>query len=131
MTQAPDPQPTQPAASVFSSMLRGFRRSCPRCGKGLLFNGYLKPRPACSICCAETGQIYTADIAPYFTIMVVGHIIVPLVLMMEQYAAPPLWLQAVVWPSLTLAFTLWLLPRVKGSIMGLMWVLGMRGHEHQ
>ena len=131
MTQPPDPKPGIDSKALFASMRRGFRRHCPRCGKGLLFNGYLKPRPVCSICHAETGLIHTADIAPYFTILLVGHIIVPLLLLSEQHAAPPIWFQAILWPSLALALTLWFLPRVKGCIMGLMWALGMRGHEHQ
>ena len=131
MTQLPDPKPGTDSKALLASMRRGFRRHCPRCGQGLLFNGYLKPRPDCTICHAETGQIYTADIAPYFTILLVGHIIVPLLLLSEQYAAPPIWFQAILWPSLALALTLWFLPRIKGCIMGLMWALGMRGHEHQ
>ena len=113
------------------AMHRGFRRRCPKCGRGLLFQGYLAPRPACDNCGAATGKIYTADVAPYFTILVVGHIVVPLLLLSEQTAAPPMWLQLTVWPGLALLLTLWFLPRVKGCIMGLMWVLGLRGHEHQ
>jgi uncharacterized protein (DUF983 family) len=116
---------------VFASMRRGFRRQCPKCGRGKLFHGYLTPRAACESCGEGTGQIYTADIAPYFTILVVGHLVVPPLLLTEQLAHPDLLLQAIFWPTLTLLLTLWFLPRVKGCIMGLMWALGMRGHERQ
>lgn len=119
------------AGRVMVAMRRGFSGMCPKCGRGRLFSGYIRPLPSCRACAEETGQIYTADIAPYFTIMVVGHIVVPLLLLSEQLAAPPIWLQAVLWPPLALALTLWFLPRVKGCIMGLMWALGMRGHERQ
>ena len=128
------PQPSQPGldpAFIFASMRRGFRRVCPKCGEGLLFDGYLKPRAACQHCGVGTGEIYTADIAPYFTILIVGHVIVPLLLLTEQLAHPALWLQIAIWPPLALILTLWFLPRVKGCIMGLMWALGMRGHEKQ
>lgn len=116
---------------LFAAMRRGFGRHCPRCGRGRLFEGYLTPQTACSNCCEGTGRIYTADIAPYFTILIVGHIVIPALLLTEQLAHPDLWLQAVLWPALTLILTLWFLPRVKGCIMGLMWALGLRGHERQ
>ena len=123
-------QPSKPEL-VFAAMRRGFGRLCPKCGQGKLFHGYLTPLSACGSCGEDTGRIYTADIAPYFTILIVGHIVVPALLLTEQLAHPNLWLQAAIWPALTLILTLWFLPRVKGCIMGLMWALGMRGHEHQ
>lgn len=126
----PDPHPDT-IRRTLGAMTRGFRRRCPRCGTGRLFNGYLSPLERCSHCDAENGLIYTADIAPYFTILIVGHIIIPLILMSEKLATPPLPLQATVWPLAALGLTYWLLPRVKGCIMGLMWALGMQGHEHQ
>lgn len=132
--QAPPTQPGQPGidpSAVFASMRRGFRRVCPKCGEGRLFQGYLKPLPACPRCGVDTGSIYTADIAPYFTILIVGHMVVPGLLLSEQLAHPALWIQVLIWPTLALAMTLWFLPRVKGCIMGLMWALGMRGHEVQ
>jgi uncharacterized protein (DUF983 family) len=116
---------------ALGAMTRGFRRRCPQCGAGRLFRGYLTPRDRCGDCGAETGRIYTADVAPYFTILIVGHIIVPLILLIEKVAAPSLTLQFAAWPLATLALTCWFLPRVKGCIMGLMWALGMQGHEHQ
>lgn len=127
-------EPNEPALApsfIFAAMRRGFRRHCPKCGQGRLFQGYLKPLPACGSCGEDTGRIYTADIAPYFTILIVGHLIVPSMLLTEQLAQPNLWLQAAIWPTLALLLTLWFLPRVKGCIIGLMWALGMRGHERQ
>ena len=116
---------------ALGAMTRGFRRRCPSCGTGRLFNGYLSPRERCRFCSAETGRIYTADIAPYFTILIVGHIVIPLILLSEKLAAPPLLLQMTAWLLAALALTCWFLPRVKGCIMGLMWALGMQGHENQ
>ena len=127
-------EPTGPALGasfIFAAMRRGFGGHCPKCGQGKLFQGYLKPLSACASCGEDTGRIYPADIAPYFTILIVGHLIVPSLLLTEQLAQPNLWLQAAIWPTLALLLTLWFLPRVKGSIMGLMWALGMRGHEQQ
>lgn len=129
MADSPAQKPDQGTAFVVNAMRRGFGGKCPKCGNGALLAGYLKPNTACCTCGEETGGIYTADIAPYFTIMIVGHIVMPLLLATEKMAAPPIWMQVAFWPTLALALTLWFLPRVKGSIMGLMWALGMRGHE--
>ncbi len=129
MVNSPTHDPNYGLSFVVNAMRRGFGGKCPRCGNGALLAGYLKPKSSCCACGAETGDIYTADIAPYFTIMIVGHIVIPLLLAVEKFAAPPIWLQVAFWPAFGLALTLWFLPRVKGSIMGLMWALGMRGHE--
>jgi len=125
------PRRSDPLARVLGAMARGFRRRCPSCGTGRLFQGYLMPQERCAHCQADTGRIYTADVAPYFTILIVGHIIVPLILMLEKFAAPPLSLQILLWPVAALALSIWFLPRVKGCIMGLMWALGLEGHERQ
>ncbi|MEA2779781.1 MAG: hypothetical protein QOK29_1325, partial [Rhodospirillaceae bacterium] len=57
----------------------------------------------------------------YFTIAIVGHIVVPAVLAVEQIAAPPTWLQLAIWLPVTLALTLGLLPYIKGAAMGVIW----------
>ena len=129
MADSPAPKHSYGLAFVVNAMRRGFGGKCPKCGNGALLAGYLKPNSSCGNCGEDTGEIYTADIAPYFTIMIVGHIVIPLLLASERMATPPFWLQVAFWPTLGLALTLWFLPRVKGSIMGLMWALGMRGHE--
>jgi uncharacterized protein (DUF983 family) len=67
------------------------------------------------------------DAPPYVTIMIVGHIIVPGLVMMERNLAPPTWVQMSVWLPLTLALSLSLLPLVKGAIVGLQWSLRMHG----
>src|SRR6185312_4199206 len=78
-------QPTRATA-----MLRGFRRRCPRCGQGALFKGVLTLADSCS-CCGETlGDIRADDIPAYFTILIVGHIVVPLLLWAERYQASSL-----------------------------------------
>lgn len=67
--------------------------------------------------------------APYFTILIIGHIVVPLVLFVEQLFVPPEWVHWLVWPPLTALAVLFALPRVKGAVLGWMWWLGIRGDE--
>jgi uncharacterized protein (DUF983 family) len=61
--------------------------------------------------------------------MIVGHIVVGGILAMEKAWAPPGWVHSLVWLPMTLASSLWLLPRVKGALIGLQWALYMHGFE--
>ena len=103
-------------------MRRGWRGRCPRCASGALFAGFLKMRSHCPAC-GLVLEPFRADDAPaYFTIFAVGHIIVPLVLVLERYGnQPPLWFHAVLWLPLSVMMALILLPRVKGAVIALLW----------
>ncbi len=100
---------------------RGVQRCCPRCGAPGMFCGYLGVSPACKRCGLDFEEIRSDDIPPYFTIVIVGHLMVPLLLVIEQMASPPTWLILSICLPLTLAFTLALLPFVKGAVMGILW----------
>lgn len=99
----------------------GFRQLCPQCGRGSLFGSYLKVRPTCSSCGLALANYRADDAPPYFTILLVGHVIVPAMLLLEQSAHPPEWVHAALWLPLTLAMSLALLPRIKGAVIGWQW----------
>jgi len=109
------------------AILNGLRQRCPGCGVGRLFGRYLKVNEACPACGEALHHHRADDAPPYFTIMVVGHVVVGAILPVERAFMPPLWLHAVVWLPLALAMSLWLLPRIKGGIVGLQWALYMHG----
>jgi uncharacterized protein (DUF983 family) len=115
-------------ASKKQSILRGLMQRCPRCGEGHLFRAYLKPVDSCSACGEPLGHIRADDFPPYLTILVVGHIVIPLVLVSEQ-AGMSSAAQFALWLPVTVGLTLLLLPRLKGAIIGLMWSMGMTGNE--
>jgi uncharacterized protein (DUF983 family) len=119
---------SEPAQSTLVYMLRGFRRRCPNCGIGALFRSYLKPVERCAQCGEPYGHIRADDFPPYLTILIVGHIIVPLILVAEQFGVSTTF-QIAVWVPATLALTLLLLPRLKGAIIGLMWSLRLGATE--
>jgi uncharacterized protein (DUF983 family) len=58
---------------------------------------------------------------------IVGHVIVGGLLLLEQTYAPPTWVHLMIWLPLTLLLSLWLLPKVKGGLIGLQWALRMHG----
>lgn len=104
----------------------GFRQLCPRCGDGSLFRRYLKVEPACPRCGLGLAAYRADDAPPYFTILIVGHVIVPLMLLLEQSMQPPEWLHAMLWVPLTVAMTLLLLPRIKGAVIGWHWAAAIK-----
>jgi uncharacterized protein (DUF983 family) len=98
---------------------------CPACGQTRLFRGYLKVEPVCANCGAPLGLARADDAPPYFTIVIVGHVIVAGMWSLERAYEPPLWVHAVIWLPLTLALSLLLLRPIKGATVGLMLRLGM------
>lgn len=120
---------TQPT-SFWTAASRGARNRCPSCGEGHVFDGYLKVVEECSNCQAPLGQLRADDAPPYFTIFIAGHILVPLVLMVERHWMPPMWLHMAMWlPLFTIVCTLLLRP-VKGATIGWMMRLGLTGADH-
>jgi uncharacterized protein (DUF983 family) len=113
--------------SVPQSMLRGGAQVCPACGEGALYRAYLKVIDRCSVCGEELHHHRADDAPPYFTILIVGHVVIAGVLWLEQALSPSHWLQAAIWLPLSLLLTLLLLPRVKGALVGLQWALRMHG----
>ena len=68
------------ARPTWQSLLRGASLKCPACGVGALFRRYLKVADNCPHC-GESLHHHRADDAPaYFTITIVGHVVVSLVL---------------------------------------------------
>ncbi|HUZ65109.1 MAG TPA: DUF983 domain-containing protein [Acetobacteraceae bacterium] len=117
--------PSWPLPPMGLALWRGARNQCPACGQTHLFNGYLKVRPVCTFCGAPLGEYRADDAPPYFTILIVGHIVIPLMLLLEQTEHPPIWLHMAIFLPLTLVLTLGLLRPVKGATVGLMLKLGL------
>ena len=122
-----------PAASrsIATAILRGLKRRCPSCGVSPSLYGYLKVIKNCTHCGEALGHIRADDFPPYATILLLGHLMVPLILWVERNYVLPMSAQLAIWPLLTLVLALVMLPVVKGAILGLMWALRLRGDEHQ
>jgi len=65
---------------LWTAMKRGFRSRCPRCGEGKLFCAFLKVDNHCSVCGLDYTPHRADDLPAYLVIVIVGHIIVPLIL---------------------------------------------------
>ena len=107
--------------SIWTGIRRGLARRCPNCGEGSLFVGYLKIRSPCGVCGLNTSAFPSDDFPPYLTILVTGHLLVPLFVWSDLALAPPIWVQCVIWLPATVALCLLLLPYMKGATIGLCW----------
>jgi uncharacterized protein (DUF983 family) len=113
---------------LWSSLKRGFRGRCPRCGKGKLFRGFLKVDNRCSVC----GLDFHA--APHRRSAGLSR---------HRWSyrgsdcasdrngllAPSGAATSDLLP-LTVAFSLALLQPVKGAVVGLQWALRMHGFDN-
>ena len=114
---------------VWASIKRGFRGRCPRCGEGKLFRAFLKVDNNCSVCGLDFTPHRADDLPAYLVIIIVGHLVVPMALMIETNYSPPVALQLAIYLPLTLVASLVLLQPVKGTVVGLQWALRMHGFD--
>ncbi|MDE1174533.1 MAG: DUF983 domain-containing protein [Parvibaculaceae bacterium] len=112
---------------VRQAMTRGFMGHCPNCGRGKLLRNYLKVVDNCSVCGEDFSHQRADDAPPYFTILIVGHLIVPLMFFIEIEYSPSLLLSMIGWPALTALCCVALLPRIKGAVVGMQWAMRMHG----
>ncbi len=108
-------------------LLKGLARKCPRCGESALFSGYLSVRESCDVCDLEFHHHRADDMPTWMTILIVGHIVVPLMLTTATGYNWPDWVHMTLWPALVLILSLTILPFAKGFVIALQWGLRMHG----
>lgn len=116
----PWPRPALPVA-----LARGLAGRCPCCGGSRLFGSFLRVVPSCGACGAPVGSVPADDAPPYFTIFIVAHVVVGLLLLSEQLWDPPVWVLSAVFVPMTALMAAGLLQPVKGATVGLMLRLGL------
>lgn len=109
--------------SLSKAMTRGFKGRCPNCGEAKLFWRYLKVEPTCPSCRHALAQ-YPADDGPaYFTILLVGHLVVaPMFFFRFMWEVSPWIIVPGALAGLTTLILL-LLPRIKGAFVGALWAI--------
>ncbi len=124
---SPAPAATEERRDVMQAMGRGARCRCPACGKGQLYSKYLKVVHTCDVCGTDLHHQRADDAPPYFTMLIVGHVVVGGILAAEVAYHPPTWVHLAIWLPLLVIMSLVLLPIVKGALVGLQWALRMHG----
>lgn len=112
---------------VWNAVKLGWRQKCPACGQGALYYQYLKVNDACPSCGEELHHHRADDAPPYFTMLITGHVIVGGILAVQQIYAPETWVQLAIWMPLLVILSLYLLPRIKGALIGYQWACRMHG----
>jgi len=123
------PQMSEGPRPLWRSLARGFRCRCPHCGEGALFRGYLKPAPVCFACLEDLTHQRADDAPPYFTMVIVGHLLVPLMLAAQFATDFSVTTYLAIWLPATALLTLGLLRPVKGAIIAAQWALRMHGFD--
>lgn len=110
-------------------LLRGLKGQCPCCGRGKLFGAFLKTFERCAECGEPFHHHRADDFPPYIVIFLLGHILVPLALAIEEGFAPPEWVYLAFFIPLTVVLAIALLQPVKGLVVALQWHMGMHGFK--
>ena len=109
----------QDGPSLASTLAAGITGSCPACGHGRMFSGYLTLALRCKSCGLDYGFADAGDGPAVFVILVTGFIVVGAALYVEMIYAPPYWLHALLWGTLAILLPMILLRSFKGVLIAL------------
>jgi uncharacterized protein (DUF983 family) len=105
--------------SPVSPFAAGLSCRCPRCGKGRLFDGYLKVVPRCEDCGLDLTFADSGDGPSIFVIFAVGPIVVILAFIADALFHPAPWMHLLLWLPTVLILTLALLRPFKATMIAL------------
>lgn len=109
------------------AMRRGWALRCPNCGEGALLHSYLKVNGTCGTCGQDLHHQRADDGPAYLTILIAGHLMAPLLLFVYSTWQPEPMPMALGFTTLFVALSLYLLPRLKGVLIGIQWAKRMHG----
>lgn len=109
------------------AMRRGAMRHCPSCGRGRLFQGYLKVVDRCENCGEDLFHQRADDGPAYVTILFVSHIGAPLLLWVFLTFQPSAVSMLIGFSLGAIVLSLLLLPIIKGAFVGVQWARRMHG----
>lgn len=112
---------------LWPALSKGWRRKCPHCGNGPLLSSYLKVNDTCTVCREELHHHRADDGPAYLTILIVGHLMAPLLLLVFETFRPDPLILFTIFAVGCVGLSLYLLPRLKGAIVGFQWARHMHG----
>ncbi len=112
---------------LWPAMRNGWKRRCPSCGTGPLLRSYLKVRDSCPVCGEELHHQRADDGPAYLTILIVGHLLAPTIMFVYSTYRPEPTTMAAMFSVACVALSLYLLPRLKGVLVGVQWAKRMHG----
>ena len=115
----------QEPSKIGLGLRRGLAMRCPHCGGGRLFRKFLKVAESCEACGHDNTRYPSDDAPPYLTVVIVGHLILPMAIFTYESWFPFMWLNLAIWTVLAIITTLVMLPFVKGAVVGFAWATGV------
>lgn len=101
-----------------SPIATGLACRCPRCGRGRLFDGFLKLADRCEECGLDFGPSDSGDGPAVLVIFVLGFGIMPFVMWLEFAVTPPYWVHLAIWPATIIILALIILRPAKAIMVG-------------
>lgn len=92
-----------------------------------MLSGYLKVRDHCPVCREELHHHRADDGPAYLTILFVGHLMAPLLHIVFVNFRPDPLILFTIFAVGAIGLSLYLLPRLKGAIVGFQWARGLHG----
>lgn len=109
----------------------GLQLRCPQCGKGEVFQGYLKFRDHCRVCGADFKAADAGDGPAVFVILIVGAIVAPLLIILQFGLDLPGWLALTITMIAAIVLCLACLPPFKALLFAFQWKHKAREATHQ
>lgn len=119
--------PAAPERPTWPAIRKGMAHTCPNCGKGALYEGYLKLRADCDHCGEDLSHARADDGPAYLSILLTAKVMGTLQLLTYELFQPSPWVMLVTFSIGVTAMALALLPRFKGMIVGIQWAKRMHG----
>jgi uncharacterized protein (DUF983 family) len=107
------------AESGLGFIWRSLACRCPRCGKGAVYEGFLKFTDRCVVCRLPIAKNDNGDGPAVFLIFIVGFALVPLALLIAMNVDWPLWLHGLIWGVVVMALTVGMLRPAKALTLAL------------
>lgn len=113
--------------SMSKAALRGLACKCPSCGKGQIFDGFIKVKPNCEECQEDLSHHRADDLPAYLNIFVVGHVVIGAMIVLMTWKMLDMWATMFVTIFLCVAAAIVLMRPLKGMVVGIQWALRMHG----
>jgi uncharacterized protein (DUF983 family) len=104
-----------------SAWVAGIRLRCPQCGRGEVFQGYLRFRDRCRVCGADFASADAGDGPAVFVILIVGAIVAPLLIILQFGLHLPDIVAVGITMVAAIVLCLALLPPFKATLFALQW----------
>ena len=109
-----DPATPADVPAIAEVALKGL---CPRCGRALLFAGWVTFADRCSGCGLDFTRFNVGDGPAAFLTLILGALVVAGAITLELTLHPPLWLHMLIWIPVAAAGVIWSLRIAKAALL--------------